>query len=112
MEGALGDPLVLQLWQSGINKDNYWPVASHVKCSKYNIKRVTCTVNFGIIDRNFGIAGVHPKLRDNPEKIWMLGRYKVHCVAMKLESRPNVPKCLFYHYLIITIKIINCIFIL
>ena len=50
-------------------------MTSHLKCSKYNIKLVSCTVNFGIIDRNFRIAGVHRKLRDNPEKIWILGRY-------------------------------------
>ena len=52
-------------------------MTSHLKCSKYNIKLVSCTVNFRIIDRNFGIAGVHPKLRDNPEKIWILGRYVI-----------------------------------
>ena len=33
-----------------------------------DIKLVSCSLNFGIIDRNFGIAGVHPKLRDTPEK--------------------------------------------
>ena len=44
-------------------------------CGARISRLVSCTVIFGIIDRDFGIAGVHPKMRDNSEKIGILGRY-------------------------------------